>query len=557
MSGERASGRIEAAPWARGLLHAANERVVDETGGPARRLVVVALSLVLALDAADRGAVGAIAFELERGLHIGNAQVGLMVTVSSLVAALATIPLGALVDRVHRVRLVWASIVVWAVAEGLGSIAPSYGFLVGTRVLLGVAVATAGPAVASLTGDFFPARDRGRVWGLILTGEVLGTGVGILYAGLIGGALGWRAALFSLILPSLAVAWFLRRSLPEPARGGASRLSVGATHIRSEEEVASDPTPRIEGEAEVGIGSRTDSRTEEIIEERGVEPQESIVISEDPARLGLWASIRYVLRVRTNVILIISSSLGYFFLSGLETFGLIYLRGHYGLSQGTATMVVIVTGVAVVVGLLAAGRFGDRLVKKGRIETRITIGVVGFLVSVVALAPAIATSTLAIAIPLFMIAGFALSAPNPALDAARLDVVPSGMWGRSEGVRTLFRQSLQGLAPLTFGVISEAFGAPSTGFGAGVNADSSQVGIQASQVHSLELTLLIMLVPVVAGGLVLLLARRTYLVDVASALESDHRRSVSRAAESGEDRPPWSGGRLATVKEDCTGHKSA
>ncbi len=556
--GRRAwSSRV--ARWGRGLAHSVDERLLEEAGGPARRLVVVCLSLVLALDAADRGAVGAIAFELERGLHIGNTDVGLMVTLSSLVAAVATLPFGVLVDRTRRVRLLWSSIVVWGVAEALGGLAPSFGFLVGTRILLGVAAATAGPAVASLTGDFFPARDRGHVWGLILAGEVLGTGVGVVYAGLFGSAVGWRAALFALTVPSLLVAWFLRRTLPEPARGGASRLPVGAPAIPATEPSGDGPGSAgqlsaapgrepADGRSAAGNGGRdtdleeelrgaTDPRTQRIIEERGIEPEPEVVV-DDPARLGVWASVRHLLRIRTNLALILSSSIGYFFLAGLETFALIFLRGNYGLNQGTATLIVIVVGVAVLAGLLVAGRLGDRLVRQGRIETRITIGVVGFGVAAVALAPAIAASTLAVAVPLFMVAAFALAAPNPGLDAARLDVVPSGMWGRSEGVRTVFRQSLQGLAPLVFGVVSEAFGAPSTGFGAGVGSSNVPAAVLHSQVHGLELTFLVMLVPLVAGGLLLLPARRSYLPDVAAALETDRRSASGDVGPPQGDRAP-------------------
>jgi MFS family permease len=44
------------------------------------------------------------------------------------------------------------------------------------RLLLGAVTATAVPAVASLTGDFFPAGERGRIYGYISVGEVAGAG---------------------------------------------------------------------------------------------------------------------------------------------------------------------------------------------------------------------------------------------------------------------------------------------------------------------------------------------------------------------------------------------
>ncbi len=41
--------------------------------------------------------------------------------------------------------------------------ADSFGTLLLARVFLGTVIAAAGPLVASLVGDYFPANDRGRV----------------------------------------------------------------------------------------------------------------------------------------------------------------------------------------------------------------------------------------------------------------------------------------------------------------------------------------------------------------------------------------------------------
>src|SRR6185437_8936663 len=70
---------------------------------------------------------------------------------------------------------------------GAGSLgagaATSYWWLLAARVALGVVTATAGPAVASLTGDYFPAADRARIYGLITGGDLAGSGLGYLVSG--------------------------------------------------------------------------------------------------------------------------------------------------------------------------------------------------------------------------------------------------------------------------------------------------------------------------------------------------------------------------------------
>ncbi len=506
-------------------LHRFMGRVTDEVGGPARRKAVLLLAAVLALDAADKGAVGAVAFQLEQSLHIGNTQVGLAVTVTSLVGAVATLPVGAVVDRAHRVRLLWASIVLWGVAQFASGLSPSYSVFLFTRLALGGVAATAGPTVASLTGDLFPAGERGKMYGFILTGEVLGTGAGILVAGFAATLFGWRAAFLVLAVPAGLLAWTIRRFLPEPARGGQSRIGIGDEEIVSQEEIEDQPG-RSDGGAHADAhgdeeSDRNDTLVADAVAQMGIPPEESIVLGEEAVTLNLWQAIRYCLRVRTNLILIVASSLGYFFFSGLQTFTLIFLREHFGMSQGGATLLVIVVGVGVIGGLLVAGNLGDKLIRNGHLDGRILIGAFGFLLAAVFLAPGIVSTSLAVSVPLFVLAGIAVSAPNPGLDAARLDVMPARMWGRAEAVRTVLRQTLVAFAPLLFGVVSEAFGGGRTGFGSGVNLTHGQ--IDRAHATSLEYTFLLMLVTVVAGGLILLRARRTYPSDVASATESDRR----------------------------------
>ena len=68
------------------------------------------------------------------------------------------------------------------------------------------------------------------------------------------------------------------------------------------------------------------------------------------------------------------------------------------------------------------------------------------------------------AVPYLIFAALFLSAQNPPLDAARLDIVVPGLWGRAEAVRTMVRTGAQALAPLLFGVVSDyIFGGGRTG----------------------------------------------------------------------------------------------
>lgn len=66
------------------------------------------------------------------------------------------------------------------------------------------------------------------MYGLILGGELAGTGAGFLVAGSISSVLSWRFAFWWPVLPSLALAWLVWR-LPEPERGLSSSGSEAET----------------------------------------------------------------------------------------------------------------------------------------------------------------------------------------------------------------------------------------------------------------------------------------------------------------------------------------
>jgi hypothetical protein len=121
----------------------------------------------------------------------------------------------------------------------------------------------------------------------------------------------------------------------------------------------------------------------------------------------------------------------------------------------------------------------------------------------------------------FDIGGAALiSAANPPLDAGRLDIIVSGLWGRAESVRTLLRTVAQAIAPLLFGAIADLV--------AGFTPSQAPIGTKTGGVshataRGLEVSFLVMLIPLAAAGLILLRGRHNYPRDVAAAAASESR----------------------------------
>jgi MFS family permease len=458
--------------------------VTTELGGAERTRVIVLLASVLALSSADTATVGAAAAPLRHALGISNTDIGLLVTVTSLVAAMASLPFGVLADRVRRTRWLGAVIVVWGAAMIWSATVSTFGALLLTRALLGAVTAAAGPLVASLVGDYFPAMGRGRIYGFVLAGELVGAGIGFAVTGDIA-ALSWRAAFVLLALPAFVLAWLVYR-LREPARGGRDAL------------LAADAAP-VEADASAGdVDQSTDAQR--LVRERGLSPDPELVLDEDPRRLNLLRATRYILRVRTNVTLILASAGGYFFLAGVQTFGVEFVTHQYGINQALGTLVLLVVGAGGVAGVLAGGAIGDLLLHRGFINGRILVGAVAATVALVLFVPAIFTRSAGNALPYITFAALALSAQNPPIDAARLDIMVPLLWGRAEGVRTFLRTLAQAVAPVTFGGVSDYV------FGGGRSG--------------LQWTFTLMLLPLAASAFFLFRSLRTYPRDIATAAAS-------------------------------------
>jgi predicted MFS family arabinose efflux permease len=291
----------------------------------------------------------------------------------------------------------------------------------------------------------------------------------------------WRAAFVVLAVPALALAWFVFK-LPEPPRGATEPLqSVHPSPGRARDEEEGKP-----------------SDAQQLAREHGIEPDPDLVLRRE--KVGFAAAVSHVLRVRTNLVLIAASACGYYFLAGIQTFGSEFAKEQYRINQAFANVLLLLVGVGAVVGVLAGGFLGDWLVRRRYLKGRILISVIAATGATVLFVPALFVRTAFGALPYLALAALALSAQNPPLDAARLDIMPAQLWGRAEAIRTVLRGLAQALAPLLFGLVSDYV------FGGG------RVGLQR--------TFVVMLLPLAASAALLYRALDTYPRDVASAAAS-------------------------------------
>ncbi len=140
----------------------------------------------------------------------------LALTLPSLVTALFAPVAGLVIDRSGRRRVLIASTALYAVAGVTGFFMPSFGWLLVSRAVLGLAVGGVMTATTTLVADYFDEPRRSHVMGL--QSATMGfAGVFYLAGGGVLADISWRAPFLLYGLAFLLVP-LMRWSLDEPAR---------------------------------------------------------------------------------------------------------------------------------------------------------------------------------------------------------------------------------------------------------------------------------------------------------------------------------------------------
>ena len=117
--------------------------------------------------------------QLMRVMHVSPQQFGLLVSIYTLSAAIASLVTAFYTDRFDRrgtLLVLYAGFVVSTLFCGL---APGFATLVAARAVAGAFGGVAGTTVHSIIGDAIPDERRGQATGLVMTAFALSSIVGV------------------------------------------------------------------------------------------------------------------------------------------------------------------------------------------------------------------------------------------------------------------------------------------------------------------------------------------------------------------------------------------
>ncbi len=176
------------------------------------------LALAMAAGFAMMGSFSMIQESAKAEMGLSDQVLGVIQGVSAAVPlVLFSVPIGILVDRANRIRLLLLLGIVWTAGTALTAFSENVPVLFAARMMTGIGTTGALTAALSLAADLCPPGERGRAILIVTLGKTLGQAaafglagwlLGLFFGGFalpwLGALAPWRATHVALALVSLA-----------------------------------------------------------------------------------------------------------------------------------------------------------------------------------------------------------------------------------------------------------------------------------------------------------------------------------------------------------------
>ena len=187
------------------------------------RTMLALLTAINFFNYIDRSVLFAVQPLIQKEFHGTDLNFGLLSTAFFGTYMVAAPFLGALADRYPRKIIITTGILLWSGATLLTAFAYDFNALLIRHTIVGIGEASYAAAAPSLIADLFHENRRGRMLSVFFMAIPVGTAVGYLIGGALGGRYGWRAPFYVGAVPGFLLAITLV-FLREPERGTSDLL---------------------------------------------------------------------------------------------------------------------------------------------------------------------------------------------------------------------------------------------------------------------------------------------------------------------------------------------
>lgn len=151
---------------------------------PGARITLAILVLLYILSIADRQLIALVVDPIRTSLHLTTLQMGLLQGLAfTAVYSLSVLPVGWMVDRLNRRRLLAAGLCTWSIATIVTGFAQNFEQMFLARMVVGVGEAIMVPVALSFIADMFCRRHLGRANSVFSAASGVGGGVALAVGG--------------------------------------------------------------------------------------------------------------------------------------------------------------------------------------------------------------------------------------------------------------------------------------------------------------------------------------------------------------------------------------
>lgn len=203
------------------------------TSKPFPWLGLITLSAAVFLSVTSEMLPTGLLPEMSESLGVSESQVGLLVTWFAFTVVVTSTTLTHLTRRMPRHGLVVGVLVVFAISNVLTAIAPSYEFVIASRVIGGMAHGLFWAVVGAYAAHLVPKEQIGRAVSITIAGGTLAFVFGVPIATAAGHVLGWQLSFVMLAVLMLVGALLVWRFLPPVDHYGAAvpNTTTGAVAV--------------------------------------------------------------------------------------------------------------------------------------------------------------------------------------------------------------------------------------------------------------------------------------------------------------------------------------
>ena len=157
--------------------------------------VAIVFFLFMLIHQTDKLLIGPLQTPVMNTFHMTYTQWGAINTGALVVGALLAPVWGFLNDKYNRARLLALASLIWGSTTWLGAIAPTFPLFLAARSSTGIDDSSY-PGMYSLTADYFSAKRRGQIYGILQLTQPIGFLLGMVLALVLGQVISWRSVFY-------------------------------------------------------------------------------------------------------------------------------------------------------------------------------------------------------------------------------------------------------------------------------------------------------------------------------------------------------------------------